>query len=330
MPAIKAIEGGKFISKVVAPWATGKLQGPIYSGFADEAGLNIKTQIAAHRALGLSHIDLRLVELPSGGKANIMLADDETFSDVVEKLENAQMSVRCVGSSIANWKRKITDDLKTDLAELDQAIFRMRSLDAQFLRIMSWLKVPEIDDATTLNLVIERLRELVKPVEGTNIRLLIENCAGIAGESPDIALKIIETIDSPNLAYLWDTGNTVDHFHGWTSWEFYQRVKPYIYQIHIKDGYMPKVGEMDYTLPGLGTGMLDPILIDLIRSNFCGVITLEPHILTQIHRETAVVQPSAEQLYDSYLLYGKAFMARMAFLREFAGFQADFEIIRET
>ena len=71
-----------------------------YSGISDEAGQAIDVQIKAHKELGWSHLELRLVD-----GENITAIPDAKFDEVYEKVTEAGMTVSCFGSAIANWAR---------------------------------------------------------------------------------------------------------------------------------------------------------------------------------------------------------------------------------
>ncbi|MCX8487713.1 MAG: hypothetical protein ORN22_01240, partial [Opitutales bacterium] len=107
------------------------------SGLADEAADDIDGQIAAHKALGWSAIELRLLH---GRQFSGPAVTDEEFKAVVDKLEAAGMRVSSYASAIGNWSRPITGDFATDLADLKVLIPRMQRTRTKFVRTMSWVR----------------------------------------------------------------------------------------------------------------------------------------------------------------------------------------------
>ena len=96
--------------------------------------------------------------------------------------------------------------------------------------------------------------------EDGGILLLHENCYGWAGQGPEQTIELIETVNSPALKLIWDTGNPVPHNQD--PWEFYSAVKEHIVYVHIKDA-VPKEGavpdalghlKVNYSWPGEGNG----------------------------------------------------------------------------
>ncbi len=68
------------------------------TGFADEAGRDIDTQIKATLALGWHHIELRSL----GEGKNLASISDREFEVLYDKLGEAGIQVNCFGSAIAN------------------------------------------------------------------------------------------------------------------------------------------------------------------------------------------------------------------------------------
>ena len=77
------------------------------------------------------------------------------------------------------------------------------------------------------------VNELVAiPADG-GILLLHENCEGWGGLSGQNARRFIESVDHPNVRYLFDIGNTASY--GQDTLAFYRAVRPFIAYVHVKD-----------------------------------------------------------------------------------------------
>ncbi len=268
----------------------------ILSGLADEAGRDIDTQIRAHREIGWNSIELRTVD--DENVAGVM--SDETFDRVAAAVEDAGMSASGFGSAIGNWSRHINDDFQRDVDDLKTSIPRMHRLGAKAMRTMSWVG-DGVDEKTWRDEAIRRYRELTKIAEDGGIILAHENCTGWASLNPDNMRELMETIDSPNLRFLLDIGNTVNSGtppHAW-----YEGVKPFICYIHIKDCRI----DGPYTFPGEGDAPLLELIADQLRLGFDGVLAIEPHIDKVIHLADNV--PDPQKMYESYVEYGKRAIA---------------------
>ena len=87
------------------------------TGMPDEATRrkNITNQTMAHRELGLEYMDLRLAEDSDGKVKNVVAIDDRAFGEVERAVNRAGLVVSCFESSIANWKRSLTEPLEADI-----------------------------------------------------------------------------------------------------------------------------------------------------------------------------------------------------------------------
>src|SRR2546426_11548455 len=107
-------------------------------GIGDEAGNTIQTQIAAAKELGWKHLEMRGVEVPGFPKANFHDIPDKAFELAIQRLQEADLSVYCFGSTVMNWARKVTDPFEVTLGEVRRCIPRMQRLGTRYVRIMSF------------------------------------------------------------------------------------------------------------------------------------------------------------------------------------------------
>jgi sugar phosphate isomerase/epimerase len=271
-----------------------------FSGISDEAGQAIDTQIRAHKELGWTHLELRMVD-----GQNITALSDEKFDEVYRKVCDAGMSVSCFGSAIANWARPITCDASIDVEDLKRAIPRMKRFGTCFIRVMSYPNDPKnpIAESEWRKEAIARVKVLAKIAEDGGILLAHENCSGWGGLSADNSNILLGEVNSPALKVVFDTGNPVTY--GQDAWEYYQKVYDSIVYVHIKDAR--KVDGVDvYTYCGEGDGYVKEIVGDLLAKGYDGGFSIEPHLAAVIH--TGQKSESDAKLYDSYTEYGRRLM----------------------
>lgn len=272
-----------------------------YSGISDEAGQPIETQIRAHKELGWNHVELRLVD-----NTNITQLSDDDFDRVCDALAAADMQVSCFGSAIANWARPITCDPQIDRDDLRQAIPRMQRLGTQFIRVMSYPndESSPLTEADWRDESIRRMKELARIAEDAGVTLCHENCSGWGGQSAENSNILLGEVNSNALKLVFDTGNPV--FYGQDSWDYYQTVCDDIVYVHIKDGTMTD-GKDRYTYCGEGHGNVSRIVQDLLEKGYDGGLSIEPHLAAVIH--TGKTADNADELYSSYVEYGRRLMA---------------------
>jgi len=272
-----------------------------YSGISDEAGQAIEKQIQAHRELGWTHLELRMVD----GKNITQLADAD-FDRVCAAVEEAGMRVSCFGSAIANWARPISIDPRVDIDDLKGAIPRMKRLGTPFIRVMSYPNDADqpLSEPAWRAESIRRMKELARIAEDGGVILAHENCSGWGGLSAENSNILLGEVDSPALKVVFDTGNPVTY--GQDAWDYYQAVYESVVYVHVKDAVKEADGSDTYCYCGEGQGYVQEILADLLGKGYDGGISIEPHLAAVIH--TGQQAASEDHLYASYVEYGRRLM----------------------
>jgi sugar phosphate isomerase/epimerase len=271
------------------------------SGFADEAGRDIRDQIRATKELGWNCIEIRNV-----GDLNFTDVSDETFEETARLLSEAGVTVPCFGSAVANSGKnpKNPDDVQYSIDALKRALPRMKRLGATMIRGMAFkgkeILKDGVVDPDVEKFVVEKMKELVKMCENAGVIYVCENCSDYSALSPQYAQKLFREVNSPALKLAFDMGNTVnaDNVAGkppyakQSAWEFYEGVKDLIGHVHIKDAVIGEGGKA-HTFPGEGAADVKRIVRDLVKSGYDGGFSIEPHM---------------KNGYDGYVEYGRRFM----------------------
>ncbi len=277
------------------------------TGFADEAGADIRTQIAVTQQLGWSHIEARTV-----GSGNIHDIPQDEFDSAADALDEAGIRVNCFGSAIANWGRCVTEPFDITLQAVERAIPRMHRLNCAMIRIMSYrvLKDRSPDDQME-DERFRRLREITRRFLDAGIQPVHENCMNYGGMGWRYTLRMLDAV--PGLKLVFDTGNpvfTVDPDGDGTSrqsaWTFYKNVHEHVVYVHIKDGlFDPLTGQTRYTWPGEGDGHVRQIVCDLLARGYDGGFSMEPHMGAVYHEGSSLTESEARQAM--YVEYGQRF-----------------------
>jgi len=292
-----------------------------FTGFADEAGADIDTQIKATRELGWANIEMRAVKI-GNVQANIHDIPDKEFAIVHGKLKDAGVRINCFGSAIANWGKKIDEPFDSSLAEAKRAIPRMKKLGTKLIRIMSFA-VRDSDDQMEEER-FRRIRELFKMFNEAGLTPVHENCSNYGGMSWQHTLKLIKNV--PGLKLVFDTGNPVFSddrmksapYPKQSAWEFYDHVKEHIVYVHIKDGIWNEgANKTSFTFPGEGSGDVRKIVTDLIARGYNGGFSMEPHMVTVFHDNSP--KSADEHAYANYVEYGNRFMKLVAEIKQQLG-----------
>lgn len=280
-----------------------------FSGFTDEAGRDLATQIKVTKALGWQHLSLRGID-----GVNVHELSGEDFESAADRLDESGLKVVEFGSLIGNWAKPISTDFDITLGEIDRAIPRMKRLGTKLVRIMSYAQEAWGEEQNEEER-FRRLREIVNRFKAEGIVAAHENCMNWGGFSAEHSLRLIAEV--PDLKLIYDTGNPVfqldrsrqqadGNFPWQSAWDFYQAVKPHLCHVHIKDCHNPTAEGVEpvYVQPGEGQAEVRRILKDLQKSDYDGYVAIEPHVATVFHVSDGE-EVDWKQCYDSYFQYGQ-------------------------
>lgn len=265
------------------------------AGVGDEAGRAFGLQIAAHRELGWSRLEVRRI----GGRPVSELGARD-LREAAAQLEAAGITVPAVASPVGSWARPVTCSFHEELDELDASLSAAQVLGAPFVRVMSYPN-DGLAEVAWYAEVARRMRALSARAAAAGIVLLIENCAGWAADRPDRALELLADVDSGALAILFDTGNGVAY--GYDGLEYLRAVAEHVRHIHVKDGRADG-GTVRFTYPGEGEARVGECLRIAAGAGYAGCLSIEPELAQTIH-----LGQSADDalLHSTFVEYGRRF-----------------------
>jgi len=288
------------------------------TGFADEAANSIDGQIAVLKQLGWNAIELRAVD-----KTLAHDLPEKEFDKVVAALEKNEITVPCLGSSIANWGVPMTAPFEETKTVVKRTIERMQRLNTNLVRIMSYKVIEDasgrIAEDQMVDERMQRMNWICQSFLDQEITPVHENCHTYGGMSYEHTLLMLEKV--PGLKLVFDTGNppiTADGRKDYpypmqNALEFYQHVKEHIVHVHIKDAYLGEDGKTQhFCYPGEGKGDVKEIVSDLVKGGYSGYYSMEPHMEVVFHDESAV--STEEKRIANFIEYGKRFEAMLATL----------------
>ena len=166
------------------------------TGFTDEAASDLAGQIKVTKALGWDYLSARMID-----GTNIHDLSEETFKQVCETLEKADIKVAEFGTMIGSWAKTIDSDWNLTLAEIDRCIPRMQRLGVQYARVMSYGQCEWGDDQQEQER-FRRLREIHARFADAGLTAVHENCMNWGGFSADHTLRLLEEV--PGLKLVFD------------------------------------------------------------------------------------------------------------------------------
>lgn len=251
----------------------------ILSAFADEASPHLDDQIAALKALGISHIEPRNVD----GK-NVSSLTQAEAREVRARLDAAHIAVSSIGSPIG--KVDINADLDAHIAQLENTVNVAKILGARYIRMFSFF-VPVGHEDEYQDRVFAGMERMLEAARGSGVQLVHENEKAIYGDSVARCEKLMERF-APELGFVFDPSNFVQCDQDTKSG--FEKLSKYIVYMHMKDSKYASSAEREHRDMGFegvsdahrpvgqGDGNVSWIIDKLIERNYSGFMTLEPHL----------------------------------------------------
>ncbi len=239
------------------------------SAFGDEIDDDVDEQLRV-----LNDLDIGYLELRSAWGTNVLNLTDDDVRRLNERCDAHDIRVSCIGSPIG--KSPIDEPIEGVISDLKRIIDIAKMLDTDRIRVFSFY--PETDglQAERVERSISRLTVMANVARERDVVLLLENEGGLVGDVPERCAALTEGVGSPNLRYVWDTGNypqmgfehSVDI--GWPL------LAEYTVCVQVKDW---RISEGTITVAGEGDGQVPELLSRLNDAGYVGFLALEPHLL---------------------------------------------------
>lgn len=237
------------------------------SGFADEIAVDMDTQIALLKELGIEWVEFR-----SGDGKGVADYSLEEAKDLRRKLDENGIRVSALGSPIG--KIGIEEDFAPHLKRLEHLTELAGVLGTSYIRMFSFFIPEGKDPADYRDEVFDRTKAMVEMAKEKGVVLLHENEKGIYGDVAQRCLDLMQNFYGEHYRCTFDFANFVQC--GQDVLAAYEMLKPYITYVHVKDAVM-ETGEV--TPAGEGDGQVAEILRRLDGEGYKGFLSLEPHLV---------------------------------------------------
>lgn len=241
------------------------MQQIILSAFADEAAIDLATQLQALQANQLQAVDLRAVD-----GVNIADFSPDMTSRIRLALARAGIAVACLASPIG--KIGITDPFPPHLEKMKRLGETAGRLDCPRIRIFSFYLPDGQPAARFRDEVLERLDRLLLAAADAGVRLLHENEKGIFGDLPERCLDLHQVFGS-RLGGILDPANYLQV--GGDPLAAMVELNQWIEYLHIKDC---RISDGKIVPAGHGDGQVAAIIRLFLTRPDRVHIAVEPHL----------------------------------------------------
>lgn len=251
---------------------------------SDEISQDLDLAAGMAKQFGLNQLEIRTAW---DVRIDNMSADE--LARVKDIAQRNGLGIVCLATPFLKCALGNEQEYQEHLQILRRSIRAAHALGAQIIRTFTFWKQGDL--APHFDEIVRLYAEPARIAAGEGVILGIENepaCyVGIGRE----AAEFIEAVKHPSVKAVWDPGNAY-----WTGLEEavpdgYQRIKPHIAHVHLKD-VLRKDGESAATVLGQGNVKIEEQLALLVRDGYTGCASLETHYRVKAHlSEEAVNRP---------------------------------------
>jgi len=222
--------------------------------------------LATAKDLGFDGVEIRGIE------NEIYVPNAKPFSDknldsTKERLAGLKLGIPVLTSAAYLFdKENIEKSIKEGKDYIDLA----QKAGVPYVRVLGD-RNPEAGDNVDIDFVVSNLVELADYARDKNVTLLIETNGVLANS--DTMLYVLKAANRENIGVLWDIHHPYRYF-GENVDTTYNKLKPYIKHIHIKDSKIEN-GCVKYKMLGYGDVPVERVLQLLKQHEFEGYVSLE-------------------------------------------------------
>ena len=237
----------------------------LYSAFSDEAAAGIEGQIAACKANGVTHMELRGID----GKNISEFSVDEAKA-LKEKLDEDGMKVSSIGSYYG--KIEITDDFEPHFEGFKNTVEVAKILGAKYIRIFSFYFTKGESYDEYRGEVLRRVKAMAEYSKERGVLCCHENERGIYGDIPERCLDLHRELGDV-IGGIFDPANYI--LNGIDVLPAYDILEEYITYMHVKDA----IGSEEKVVPaGCGDANFDELIRRFNQKTGERFLSVEPHL----------------------------------------------------
>lgn len=217
------------------------------------------------------------VELRSVWEKNPHELTTTEINYIQAKVAEDQLQVPCLAAPLFKCRLDSETDYREHLQILEQTINVAHILGSKLIRGFTFWD--EGDFNTNLPRIIAKLTSIEPILRQNNITLVIESDPATSANSSQKLGMVLTEINSDFIKALWDPGNNLYVADAERPFpEGYQRLKPHIAHIHVKDIQLdPSTGKADGCALGQGIVGFQEIFKTLTHHQYQGWLSLETH-----------------------------------------------------
>jgi sugar phosphate isomerase/epimerase len=204
---------------------------------------------------------------------------DRMSPEQLRRVRDVASARGLVVASLASPVFKCDIDDHVEVAEhfeiLKRCMDAAHALDTHLVRAFTFWRVP--DPALRLAEIRDRFAEATQVMAGSGLTLVIENEHTCNVATSDEIVGFLGRLAAPSVRALWDPCNAYWSGEADAPGAGYERVRPFISHVHVKDALSTSDGGHSATVLGEGHVGVARQLEALQRDGYEGFVSLETH-----------------------------------------------------
>ncbi len=253
----------------------------------DEISQDLELAASMAQRFGLDQLELR-----TAWDVRIDNMTAEQLRRVRDTAQRFNLGVVCLATPFLKCDLGNDAEYAEHLEILRRSIVAAHTLGATIIRTFTFWKKDDLLPQH-FDRIVQAYAEPARIAAGEGVTLAVENEPACYVGTGHEAADFLEALGSPAVKAVWDPGNAC-----WTGREQavpggYQRIKPYIAHVHLKDVILQgPSGQPEATVLGQGDVDVPHQLALLARDGYTGCASLETHYRVKSHlSEEAVNRP---------------------------------------
>ncbi|NMB25398.1 MAG: sugar phosphate isomerase/epimerase [Firmicutes bacterium] len=200
-------------------------------------------------------------------------SDDGRIS-IKDAVKNMGLSIVSV-AGYSDFTLTDADLLKEQAEGLEWYCQLAADLGVKFVRVMGGNAKEGMGQEEMVDNIIAGFRQVTHIAEKHGVIMALENHGTVVNDGPTL-VKIIESVNSPNLRITMDTGNFCWAGHSLNeAYDYFRQVAPYAANVHLKDFVFEDNNEVKFV--PLGEGVLDLRIVRdiLVEAGYDGAMLCE-------------------------------------------------------
>ena len=237
----------------------------------DEVSQELEPSIQLAERFQLDGLELRTVK-----DKGVFDFTPRDIAEVKAKAEEAGLSI--CGISAPFYKCELTDEkeIAESLRGLETCLRMAQTFHTKMIRGFTFWRRKPFEEV--LDTILRRFEEPAAMLKGTGVTLALEADTSVNASNASQLAAVIEGVGSPQIQALWDPGNQLYTPGAEVPYpDGYQRLRPHIAHVHLKDAVLNPKGEAVGCAFGRGLVDYPGQFRALAEDGYDGYVVMETH-----------------------------------------------------